>query len=204
MTRLFKDFEPCCIPSLHKEQPSHGPSSGSAISEAKCLVWPRSALPPFGRKTGVGGDQTLGSCLICTTDCAPYLDAPSGGADSTFTHTVNVSSLPAANIRPEGSTGRTRLPKDLASFCAIPCHVGFVRDVSCSAVCPRSSPSPALVKHHQAPPNSKLANHQVRTCLLEVYLLPRSSSMHQELSELPCEPTYRKTSHINVQMPTEF
>lgn len=61
-----------------------------------------------------------------------------------------------------------------------PSHLGFVWDV-----CPRSSRSPALVKHHQSHPTLSWQTTKYTACLLEMFLLTWSSSMHQALSEFP-------------------
>lgn len=119
---------------------------------------------------GVGGDQTSVPCLICPTDSAPYLDAPSSRADSTFSHTVNVISLPRGIVNTEGSTGQTRPENGCRKTwqALIPSHLGFVREMLAVPQCAHAPlPSSALVKHSQSSSNTKLAHYQVGSGLAE-------------------------------------
>lgn len=98
---------------------------------------------------GVGGDQTSVPCVIRPTGTAPCSDAPSGRADSTVSHTVNVISLPGGSVHPEGSTGQTRPENGCRRTwqALVPPHLGFVRETL--AVPPRAHaplPPSALVK----------------------------------------------------------
>lgn len=130
---------------------------------------------------GVGGDQTSVPCLICPTGSAPYLDAPSGRADSTCSHTVNVISLPGGTVHPEGSTGQT---KDLASSDSFPFRV-CERDVGCSSACPRSSASFCsceTVSHH---PTLSWQTTKYARGWLNANLPTLSLSIHEALSEFP-------------------
>lgn len=164
------------------------------MNSSKRLVWALFALALYwiqGRIMGVGGDQTLVPDWLCTIfRCTIRQSWQHFLPHSQRQQPPRKYSSRGINWTDEA---RKRLPKDLARFYMIPSHLRFVRDVGHSAMCPRSSCSPALVKHHQRPSNPKLASTLWGcwkcTCLLDPqgpFWIPRTQALSCELLEHIC------------------